>query len=173
MCVRHDFDSDGGFKGKVGAEDDVVGKVQNDELSRVLECFNFRSEIEDLTVLGCLGRAKMSRNLGIYNVWATSQKSTSSIILGSQIWVQNVVDKGAAFCSTSSGFLKIPVRWDVHIWPFCWFFIGFTDILWKLILGMLGPLGRRHVSVHICFKLLWFFEHFDVCDTRIWSWRGF
>ena len=68
MCVRHDFDSDGGFKGKVGAEDDVVGKVQNDELSRVLECFNFRSEIEDLTVLGCLGKAKMSRNLGIYNV---------------------------------------------------------------------------------------------------------
>ena len=68
MCVRHDFDSDGGFKGKVSAEDDVVGKVQNDELSRVLECFNFRSEIADLTVLGCPGKAKMSRNLGIYKV---------------------------------------------------------------------------------------------------------
>ena len=60
MCVRHDFDSDGDFKGKVGAEDDVVGKVQNDELSRVQECFNFLSEIECLRVLGCLGKAKMS-----------------------------------------------------------------------------------------------------------------
>ena len=68
MCVRHDFDSDGGFKGKVGAEDDVVGKVQNDELSRVLECFNFRSEIEDLTVLGCRGKAKMSPFIGICRV---------------------------------------------------------------------------------------------------------
>ena len=68
MCVRHDFDSDGGFKGKVSAEDDVVGKVQNDELSRVLECFNFRSEIEDLTVLGCLGKAKMSPFIGICRV---------------------------------------------------------------------------------------------------------
>ena len=68
MCVKHDFDSDGGFKGKVGAEDDVVGKVQNYKLSRVLGRFNFRSEIEDLTVLGCLGKAKMNRNLGIYNV---------------------------------------------------------------------------------------------------------
>ena len=51
-------------------------------------------------------KAKMSRNLGICNVWATSQESTSSIILGSQIWVQNVVDKGAAFCSTSNGFFE-------------------------------------------------------------------
>ena len=83
--------------------------------------------------------AKMSRNLGICNVWATSQESTSSIILGSQIWVQNVVDKGAAFCSTSNGFLKIPVRWDVQMWPFRWFSIGFTYVSWKLILDLLGP----------------------------------
>ena len=68
MCVTHDFDSDGGFKGKVGAEDDVVGKVHNDELSKVLKCFIFLDKIEDLTVLGCLGKAKMNRNLGIYNV---------------------------------------------------------------------------------------------------------
>ena len=68
MCVRHDFDSDGGFKGKVGAEDDVVGKVQNDELSRVQDCFHFLSEIEYLRVLGCLGKAKMSPFIGIYNV---------------------------------------------------------------------------------------------------------
>ena len=46
MCVRHDFDSDGDFKGKVGAEDDVVGKVQNDELSRVQKCIDILSEIE-------------------------------------------------------------------------------------------------------------------------------
>ena len=68
MCVRHDFDSDGGFKGKVSAEDDVVGKVQNDELSRVPECFNSLSEIEYLRVLGCLGKAKMSPFIGIYKV---------------------------------------------------------------------------------------------------------
>ena len=157
MCVEHDFDSDGGFKGKVGAEDDVVGKVQNDELSRVQECFNFLSEIEYLRVLGCLGKAKMSRNLGIYNVWATLLKSSSRSISGSKIWVQNVVGKGAAFCSTSNGFLKIPVRWDVQIVAFHWFVIAFTDIWWTLILGMLGPLGRQHVGVHICFKLLPFF----------------
>ena len=40
--------------GHAGAPDDVVGKVQNDELSRVQECFNFLSEIEYL-VLGRLG----------------------------------------------------------------------------------------------------------------------
>ena len=68
MCVRHDFDSDGDFKGKVGAEDDVVGKVQNDELSRVQECFNFLSEIEYLRVLGCLGKARMSPFIGICKV---------------------------------------------------------------------------------------------------------
>ena len=32
MCVKHEFDSDGAFKGKVGAEDAMVGKLQNDEL---------------------------------------------------------------------------------------------------------------------------------------------
>ena len=68
MCVRHDFDSDGDFKGKVGAEDDVVGKVQNDELSKVQECFNFLVEIEYVKVLGCLGKAKMSPFIGIYKV---------------------------------------------------------------------------------------------------------
>ena len=31
VSARQDFDSGGGFKGKVGAEDDVVGKVHNDE----------------------------------------------------------------------------------------------------------------------------------------------
>ena len=55
MCVRHDFDSGWDFKGKVGAEDDVVGKVQNDELSRVLKCFNSLSEIAYLRILGWLG----------------------------------------------------------------------------------------------------------------------
>ena len=54
MSARHDFDSGWDFKGKVGAEDDVVGKVQNDELARVLKCFNSFSEIEYLRVLGCL-----------------------------------------------------------------------------------------------------------------------
>ena len=52
--ARHDFDSGGDFKGKVGAEDDVVGKVQNEELSRISKCFNSFSEIEGLRVLGCL-----------------------------------------------------------------------------------------------------------------------
>ena len=66
MCVRHDFDSDGDFKSKAGAEDDVVGKVQNDELSKVPKCFNSLSEIEYLGVLGCLGKAKMSPFIGIY-----------------------------------------------------------------------------------------------------------
>ena len=60
MCVRHEFHSERILKGKVGAEDDVVGKVQKDELSRILKCFNSFSEIEYLRVLGCLGKAKMS-----------------------------------------------------------------------------------------------------------------
>ena len=68
MSARHDFDSGCDFKGKVGAEDDVVGKVQNDELSRILKCFKSLSEIEYLKVLGCLGKAKMSPFIGIYKV---------------------------------------------------------------------------------------------------------
>ena len=68
MFVRHEFDSDGDFKRKVGDEDEVVGKIQNDELLTVQKCFIFLAKIEYLTVLRCHGRAKMSRNLGIYNV---------------------------------------------------------------------------------------------------------
>ena len=68
MSARQDFDSGWDFKGKVGAGDDVVGKVHNDEFLMVLKCLFFLDKIEDLTVLGCHGRAKMSRNLGIYNV---------------------------------------------------------------------------------------------------------
>ena len=36
MCVRHDFDSGWDFKGKVGAEDDVVGKVHKEDLRNAL-----------------------------------------------------------------------------------------------------------------------------------------
>ena len=54
VSARRDFDSGGGFKGKVGGEDDVVGKVRNDEFSGMLKCFNSLSEIEYLRVLGCL-----------------------------------------------------------------------------------------------------------------------
>ena len=68
MSARQDFDSGGDFKGKVGAEDDVVGKVQKYELSRILKCLNSLNEIEDLAVLGCLGKARMSAFIGIYNV---------------------------------------------------------------------------------------------------------
>ena len=68
MSARQDFDSGWDFKGKVGAGDDVVGKVQNDELSRISKCFNSLSEIEDLRVLGRLGKARMSPFIGIYNV---------------------------------------------------------------------------------------------------------
>ena len=66
--ARQDFASGWGFKGKVGGEDDVVGKVQNDELSKMLKCFNSLSEIEYLRVLGCLGKARMSPFIGIYKV---------------------------------------------------------------------------------------------------------
>ena len=31
VSARHDFDSGWGFKGKVGAADDVVDKVQNED----------------------------------------------------------------------------------------------------------------------------------------------
>ena len=36
MSARQDFDSGGGFKGKVGAEDDVVGKVHNEDFRNAL-----------------------------------------------------------------------------------------------------------------------------------------
>ena len=58
MCVRQEFDSDGDFKGKVGDEAEVVGKIQNDELSIVQKCFIFIVKIEYLTVLGCHRKAK-------------------------------------------------------------------------------------------------------------------
>ena len=54
MSARQDFDPGWDFKGEVGAEDDVVGKVQNDELSKILKCFDSLNEIEYLKVLGCL-----------------------------------------------------------------------------------------------------------------------
>ena len=50
MCVSKKFDSDSDFKGEVGDEDEVVGNVQNDELSRVQECFVFVLKIENLEV---------------------------------------------------------------------------------------------------------------------------
>ena len=68
MFVTHEFDPDGDFKGKICDEDAMVGKLQNDELLRVLKCFIFLNKIEDLTVLGCHAKVKMSRSLGIYNV---------------------------------------------------------------------------------------------------------
>ena len=51
MCVRQEFDSDGDFKWKVGDEDEVVGKIQNDELLTVQKCFIFKFKIEYLTVM--------------------------------------------------------------------------------------------------------------------------
>ena len=51
MCVRQEFDSDGDFKGKVGDEDEVVGKIQNDELLTVQKCFIFPRQIKYLTVM--------------------------------------------------------------------------------------------------------------------------
>ena len=50
MCVSNKFDSDRDFKGKVGDEDEVVGKIQNDELSTVQKCFIFLLKIEYLKV---------------------------------------------------------------------------------------------------------------------------
>ena len=50
MCVSNTFDSDRDFKGKVGDEDEVVGKIQNDELSTVQKCFIFLLKIEYLKV---------------------------------------------------------------------------------------------------------------------------
>ena len=173
MCVRQEFDSDGDFKGNVGDEDEVVGKIQNDELLTVQKCFIFLSKIKYFMVLGCHGNAKMTWNIGICKVWATWLKSSSKFISGSQIWAQNVVGTVFAFDLFCWCILKIPAREGVQFKFFCWFSIGFTNVSWKLILGMLGPLGRRHVSVHICFKLLTFFEHFDVCETGMWFWRGF
>ena len=46
MCARHAFDPDNDFKSKVGDEDEVVGKIQNDELSMVQKCFIFKLKIE-------------------------------------------------------------------------------------------------------------------------------
>ena len=59
MCVRQEFDSDLDFEGKVGDEDEVVGKIQNDELLTVQKCFIFIINIEYFTALGCHGNAKI------------------------------------------------------------------------------------------------------------------
>ena len=156
MCVRQEFDSDGDFKWKVGDEAEVVGKIQNYELSTVQKCFIFIVKIEYLTVLGCHRKAKMTWNIGICKVWVTCLKSYSKSISGSQIGVQNVVVTVFAFALFCWCFLKIPACEGVQFKHFGWFSIGFTDVSWKLISGMLGPLGRQHVSVHILFKLLTF-----------------
>ncbi len=36
VSARQDFDSGGGFKGKVGAEDEAVGKVHKEDLRNAL-----------------------------------------------------------------------------------------------------------------------------------------
>ena len=46
MYVGQEFDSGGDFKGKVGYEDEVVGKIQNYELSMVQKSFISLSKIE-------------------------------------------------------------------------------------------------------------------------------
>ena len=45
MRVRQEFDSDADFKRKVGDEDEVVGKIQNDELLTVQKCCIFITKI--------------------------------------------------------------------------------------------------------------------------------
>ena len=45
MYVRQEFDPGGDFKGKVGDEDEVVGKIQNYELLMVQKSFIFLSKI--------------------------------------------------------------------------------------------------------------------------------
>ena len=60
MCVRQEFDSDCDFKWKVCDEDEVVGKILNDELLTVQKCVFLFITIEYLTVLGCHGNAKTS-----------------------------------------------------------------------------------------------------------------
>ena len=62
------LDSRWDFKAKVGARARWLTQVQNEEFSRVPKCFNSLSEIEYLRVLGCLGKARMSPFIGIYNV---------------------------------------------------------------------------------------------------------
>ena len=51
MYVGQEFDSGGDFKGKVGYEDEVVGKIQNYELLMVQKSFIFLSKIEYLKVM--------------------------------------------------------------------------------------------------------------------------
>ena len=50
LCVSNKFDFDKDFKGKIGDEDEVVGMIQNDELSTVQKCFIFLLKIENLKV---------------------------------------------------------------------------------------------------------------------------
>ena len=50
MCVSNKFASDKNFKGKDCNDDEVVGKIQNDELSTVEKCFIFLLKIEKLKV---------------------------------------------------------------------------------------------------------------------------
>ena len=51
MYVGQEFDSGGDFEGKVGDEDEVVGKIQNHELLIVQKSFIFLSKIEYLKVM--------------------------------------------------------------------------------------------------------------------------
>ena len=50
MCVNKKFDSENDFKGKVGDEDEVVGKIQNDVFPTVQQCFIFLLKLENLKV---------------------------------------------------------------------------------------------------------------------------
>ena len=41
MCVSNKLNSDSDFKGKVGVEDEVVGKIQNDATSAFAFAVNY------------------------------------------------------------------------------------------------------------------------------------
>ena len=83
MCLGKKFESDSDFESHVGDEDEVVGKIQNDELSTVQKCCIFLSKIEDWKVLGRVTKAKMNWNIEICKVWTTLLKSSSKSISGS------------------------------------------------------------------------------------------
>ena len=77
-----EFDPHWGFKAKVGDRCAVLVTVQNDEFWIIVKCCIFPIKFEYLMFLGRHKKAKISQNIGIYSVWATSLKSTAGSFFG-------------------------------------------------------------------------------------------
>ncbi len=119
-----------------------------------------------------LKRSILCPNHYLYNVWATSQKSVARRISGRQKRSDGCHNSVAKKRYKTCVVLMMLMCSRCQEWSFCWFELGFTDVSWNLIWGLLKGLRTNGFSwfagVRFCFILLWFLNG---CGVLRWSER--